>query len=292
MVAMALALAGCGSAARTTAPPPAPPPPTLQSDRAATVSQLGPWHLVGHQTQFGPASNQGLATVDGAVTYRGDLSIQAAQAAQGWDHVGDPDAWRGTLVTPYQGGPGATSKMFLVSTAAGVSDEYVHPLDPGELANNSFAAIAPDGQWMVSGEWETMNRLLVWPTPGVNPEASPSGGPLARVGSIALDHPVRDVQGCAFVTATRLLCSSADHATDLWPTADQLFQVQLPAPLDGHGVTGHVTDLGSLPQTSACAGPFEPEGIDYDPTARILRVEVSPPPPCNLVTTIYDYRQT
>lgn len=51
-----------------------------------------------------------------------------------------------------------------------------------------------------------MNRLLVYPMPGVaftDPSAD-----LPYAAAIRLDHPVRDVQGCTFVTATRLLCSS------------------------------------------------------------------------------------
>ena len=53
-------------------------------------------------------------------------------------------------------------------------DTIFHALGPGEALNNSFVAISPGGQWMVSGEWGTMTRLLVHPTPGVNPSTSPS----------------------------------------------------------------------------------------------------------------------
>ena len=41
--------------------------------------------------------------------------------------------------------------MFLVTTPSGSTYEYTHTLAAGELYNNSFDAISPDDQWMVSG---------------------------------------------------------------------------------------------------------------------------------------------
>ncbi|MGW7203724.1 hypothetical protein [Streptomyces sp. NPDC054837] len=49
--------------------------------------------------------------------------------------------------------------MFAVTTPAGKRYEYVHPLNPGEKLNNSFATVPSDGQWLVSGEWGDQNRL-------------------------------------------------------------------------------------------------------------------------------------
>jgi hypothetical protein len=98
--------------------------------------------------------------------------------------------------------------MFLVTPPSGPTQEYVYTLVPGELYNNSFDAISPNSQWMVAGEWGTMTHLQVYPTPYLNASTGTSGGSLALAGYIQLDHPVNDVQGCDFVTATELICSS------------------------------------------------------------------------------------
>ena len=207
-------------------------------------------------------------------------------------HLGDPDSWHGAIVDAYQGPPGGTAKLFVITAPDGSLHSYTHPLDPGELLNNSFVTVSPDGHWMVSGEFGIANRLLVLPMPGVNPARSAADGTLQRFGNIALDHQVSDVQGCDFVTANRLLCATDDPGTALWPTDRQLLQVDLPAPLTGRATTGHVSDLGPLPQQSVCRGMFETEGIDYDTRAGVLRVEVVPPAPCDGVTTVYEYRSS
>jgi hypothetical protein len=284
-----VAVAACASPATRAAPAPVPatsttvdPPPDL----AATTSQLGPWHLAGHETVFGPAADEGVATVGGRVVYRGDLDVTAALRAQGWVHIGDPGAFDRSIVDAYQGPPGADAKMFLLTAPDGATRAYVHPLAAGELVNNSFAAISPDGRWLVSGEWGLEHRLLVLPSP----TAPGAPDPLPLAPNIALDRPAYDVQGCDFITATRLLCVSDDPGTSVWPNPFPLLQVDLPGPLDGRSVTGRVTDLGGLPTVSRCQGAFEPEGIDYDRVTGVLRVVVTPPAPCSAVTTtVYDY---
>lgn len=283
---------GAGSSNRAAVPPATAVPP--QAAGAAAQSQLGPWHLVGHDAQPGLVSDQGVTTTDTppSVVYRGVLSIPPEVGYQGWEHIGDPDSWRGSIVDAFQGPPGATSKLFVVSSPDGTRHSYTHPLDPGELLNNSFVTVSPDGHWMVSAEFGVADRLLVFPMPGGNPARSAADGNLARVGNIALDHRVDDVQGCDFVTATRLLCGTDDPGTALWPTDRQLLEVDLPATLDGRTTTAHVSDLGPLPQQSVCHGTFETEGIDYDPGTGLLRVEVVPPAPCDGVTTVYEYRSS
>ena len=77
--------------------------------------------------------------------------------------------------------------MFLVTTPSGKSVEYVHPLLPGELYNNSFIAVAPDTQWMVAGEWGTMGHLQIYPTPLLDHESPAHGGPLRLAGYIKLE---------------------------------------------------------------------------------------------------------
>lgn len=263
--------------------------------RAATG--VSGWTQVGHYLESSLSAGQGVATVDppgGAPyqLYRGDASIPLAVLMEGWSHVGDPDSAGGYVFDAYQSGSSSpTSKMFRVTTPSGSAYEYTHDLVPGEEYNNSFAAVSPDTQWMIAGEWDTMSHLQIYPTPILNPRTPATGGALALSGYIQLDHQVADVQGCDFVTATRLICSSDDSSRSLFPDAKPLLEVDLPHALTGGDVTGHVTDLGPIPQAnSICSGGFEAEGLDYDPATGILRVEVVQPSVCEVATTVYEYK--
>lgn len=92
----------------------------------------------------------------------------------------------------------------------------------------------------------------MFPAPLLNPATPRTGGTLAQAGQISLDKPVRDIQGCDFVTATRLVCASDDGSGTLFPQSRPLLQVDLPHPLDGKPVTGRVSSLFGLP-SRACA---------------------------------------
>jgi hypothetical protein len=259
---------------------------TLPLGTTASADSPGGWVANGSTSVPSLTGGEGVATrSDGTVLTRGLGSIPITERFEGWNHVGDPDIHDGYVFDAYQGGDDATSKMYAVTTPGGRQYEYVHPLDPGELLNNSFAAVSPDGQWVVSGEWGEMNRLQVFPTPLLNPSTPAAGGALAQAGQISLNQTVDNIQGCDFVTGTRLLCSSDDANKDV-------IQVDLPHPLDGTPVTGRVTTLFQLPRESTCSGTFETEGIDYDARARILRVEIVAPGACDATTTIYSYRPT
>lgn len=98
--------------------------------------------------------------------------------------------------------------------------------------------------------------------------------------AVRLDRPVRDLQGCDFVTATRLLCSSDDPDGTLFGMTKPLLRVDLAAPVGGSDVVGAVTALGQLPLESGCGGEFEAEGIDYDERDTTLRVIVLSPSIC------------
>ncbi|MBO1330853.1 hypothetical protein [Streptomyces sp. VRA16 Mangrove soil] len=227
--------------------------------------------------------SQGLASrADGSLLHRGLASIPLSLRIAGWSHVGDPDIARGYTFDAYQGGDSATKKMYAVTAPDGKRTTYEHALDQGELLNNSFASVSPDGQWLVSGEWGAMGRLQVFPTPVLNPSAPAPGTNLPQAGQISLDRPVRNVQGCDFTDATHLLCSSDD-------TTKEVLEVALDRPLDGNPVTGHVSSLFAIPQRSICSGSFEAEGIDYDATRGALRVEVVPPSPCLVTTAVITY---
>ena len=195
-----------------------------------------------------------------------------------------------TSSTPIKVPAPETSKMFLVTTPSGNSFEYVHTLVPGELYNNSFAAISPDTQWMVAGEWGTMSHLQIYPTPLLNHQTPSDGGSLQLAGYIKLDHKVNDIQGCDFVTPVRLICASDDDSRTLFPNEKPLLEIDLPRSLHGTSVKGHVVDLGSIPQESSCSGTFEAEGVDFDASTGILRVEIIQPGACILTTTVYEYK--
>jgi hypothetical protein len=252
----------------------------------AHADSPGGWTKSGSSVVNSLTGGEGIATLaDGSLLTRGLGSVPLRLRAAGWNHVGDPDIVNGYVFDAYQGGDSATSKMFEVTTPSGQAYDYTHPLDSGELLNNSFATVSPDAQWLVAGEWGTMNRLQVFPAPLTNPATPATGGSLAQAGQITLDRGVEDVQGCDFVSATRLVCASDDAAKDV-------LQVDLPHPLDGTAVTGQVSTLFQVPQTSICSGTYESEGIDYDANAKVLRVEIVPPSVCEVTTTVYSYRPT
>ena len=136
-----------------------------------------------------------------------------------------------------------------------------------------------------------MTHFQVYPTPYFNSATSPTGGTLNLSGYINLNTPVSNIQGCDFVTATELICASDDSSDSIFANPFPLLEVTLAAPLNGGTVTGTVTDLGSIPQSSICSGTFEPEGVDYDTATGVLRVEIIQPGICAVATTVYEYQQ-
>ncbi|MBN0043697.1 hypothetical protein JS756_06165 [Streptomyces actuosus] len=265
---------------------------TLSAAPPAAASDT--WTEVGSDRAAPLTESQGLTSVEipsGSPNhYTGIGTIPFGVALRGWNHVGDPDAsYDGHYIEPYQRDSGG-AKMFRVQAPDGTWSEYVHALGPGEALNNSWVAVSPDGQWMLAGEWGTMSRLLVFPTPGVNAATSPSSD-LPQASTVRLDRAVRDVQGCDFVTATRLLCSSDDPDGSLFGLTKPLLQVDLSAAPGGSDVAGHVTALRRLPTRSGCSGGFETEGIDYDRRTGTLRVIVMSPGFC-VLTDSMTYRFT
>ncbi|WP_217242605.1 hypothetical protein [Streptomyces sp. AC555_RSS877] len=269
---------------------------------AATVLGTAPpafaadtWTEAGSDRADPLTESQGLTSVEvpagAANRYTGIGTIPVGLSSRGWNHVGDPDtSYDGHYIEPYQRDSG-TTKMFRVQSPDGTWSEYVHTLGSGEALNNSWVAVSPGGQWMLAGEYGTMSRLLVFPTPGVNPATSPSAN-LPQAATVRLDHAVRDVQGCDFLSATRLLCSSDDPAGTLFGITKPLLQIDLTAEPNGTSdVTGHVTALRQLPLRSSCSGTFEAEGIDYDRRTGTLRVIVVSPGFC-VLTDSTTYRFT
>ncbi|MFF1548451.1 hypothetical protein [Streptomyces sp. NPDC058291] len=253
------------------------------------------WTEIGSDRADPLTESQGLASVEvpsgSANRYTGIGTVPLSLSVRGWNHVGDPDAsYGGYYVEPYQSDSNG-SKMYRVQAPGGAWSEYVHALGPGEALNNSWVAITPDSQWMLSGEWGTMTRFLVFPTPGANAGTSSSAN-LPQASTVRLDHAVRDVQGCDFTGPTTLLCSSDDPAGTLFGVTKPLLQIDLSAAPNGQGdVTGHVTALRQLPLRSSCSGSFEAEGVDYDRRTGTLRVIVVSPGFC-VLTDSKTYRFT
>jgi hypothetical protein len=260
---------------------------------------LGSWTVATVTAMPTGQADEGVATRtrpngSTAVITRGDASIPPALLAQGWTHIGDPDARAGLLIDAYQGAASATAKLFVIADSAGHIGYYRHPLVPGETYHNSFAAFTPDDRSFVSGEWGTMHRLLVFTTPrltGSPPTTARTTAKLSLSSTIALDHPVRNVQGCVFDNATTLLCSTNDHGTDLYPVARQLLAIHLNRPVspgDTRPVTGSPHLLGAIAQDPTCSVPGETEGIDQH--GRTLRIAVNSP--CRPVTLLTQYIHT
>jgi hypothetical protein len=243
------------------------------------------WTTTGYDHADALTQSQGLATIvrpsGTQLRYTGVGTIPLSVRTEGWDHVGDPDSVAGWYVEPYEHA-GATAKMYRAQAPDGTWREYVHALGPDEAYNNSWDAISRDGAWMLSGEWNTMTRLLGFATPGLNPAAVP-GTNLPTAFTVHLDHAVRNVQGCTFFSARTLLCGSDDPGTDLFGIAKPLLRLDLARVLDGTDGTAHVTALRPLPLSSFCPGSFEVEGTDYDPATGILRVIVMSPGICVII---------
>lgn len=259
------------------------------------TTTLRGWHVTGQTTVDDSIGGEGIATVrvpgqPMRVDYTDGATIPAPIRAQGWGHIGDPDSWHGYIVDPYQQVvPTPTEKMFMVTTPDGRQYEYTHRIADDELPVNAaaYAAISPDGRWLVSGELAPVTRLLVFPAPLLNPSTPRTGGTLPVVSRILLDHLVRNLQGCDFVDATRLICLSDDSNNDIYPTSKPLLRIDLTHPLHGRDVTARVTSLGQVPLSSTCTGAYTVEGDDYDPVTGDLRIEVVPPAPCNTEVDVY-----
>jgi hypothetical protein len=269
----------------------------------ASAHQSGPvkgWTQIDHTTASNAISGEGIATVypHGAapyIYYRAGGVISQPLKDAGWGHVGDPDSRGGYIFDAYQNTKDnpATNKMFLVTTPTGESYEYTHTLLPEEPAVNANASVAvsPDGQWMVGDTLQQLQELFVYPTPILNRKAPKPGENLPLTGRIKLDRPIRDAQGCDFVSSTRLLCSTSDPTNDLFPTTSQILQIDLAHPLRGTDTNARVTELGQVPMLSTCVGAYTTEGIDYDVNTGLLRVEVVPPSPCNTITDVYTFKR-
>ncbi|MCW2526975.1 MAG: hypothetical protein JWM76_1835 [Pseudonocardiales bacterium] len=249
------------------------------------------WTLTSTEMRPSRHANQGVTTVSSAVgrkvVTRGDGDIAPSLRQSGWTHVGDPDAYDAYIIDAYQGrNVSPAAKLFVITTPAGRQVQFVHLLGPGELFNNSFAAVSPDGHWLVSGEWGVVLRLLVFAMPMLSSAIKSANLPLHS--TIVLSHPMRNVQGCAFSTETTLICSTNDPAHDLYPLSRQIISLTLDRALDGRSIVGKPDVLGSVSGTGSCPGDAETEGIDVG--GGRLRLAVVQPRSCRAMTRLFTYR--
>lgn len=254
-------------------------------------ASAGPWVLTGWRSIPAAHADQGLATVatpgGGArLVTRGNADVTAQLRSTGWWHIGDPGSYRGYLVDALQGHAAMRAKLFVLTAPDGRRSDWTHRLVSGEMINNSFAAVSTSGRWLVSGEWGTIHRLLVFPMPRFNP-AAVLGRNLPLSSTIRLTHAMRDVQGCAFASNTVLICSTNDTRHDLFPVPRQLLSIDLSHPLDGRPVAGAARLLGAIPQVSAC-GAAEAEGIDI--SGGTLRVVAHERHSCRGLVDMFTYR--
>jgi hypothetical protein len=266
----------------------------LVAPNAAAVpphATAGRWTLGTSQTVSAAHTDQGVATVllprgGERIVTRGNGDVSAAMRSLGWTHIGDPDSSHGYLLDAYQGAPSMGAKLFVLTAPDGHRSAWRHRLVRGESSNNSFVAIAPSARWFVAGEWGTIRRLLMFPMPRFNPAARP-GRDLPLAATITLSRPIRNVQGCAFASATQLVCATNDTDEDLFGVARQLIGIQLGHPLHGHAQRGRPFLLGAVPQSAACGAP-ETEGLDVH-GGRLLLV-LHERGPCGSHTLVLTYR--
>ncbi len=271
--------------------------PTTTTSTGETLGP-GPWKWREILPTAGPTRSQGVATdpADGAngdVWYSSQFTIEKATstgASLGVEgslppdvvaelkvsHTGDLDVNDGTLVVPWEnlelGPSNPPAKAWGVYDASTLQLEgwARHVLVPGETADNPWVTISPDGRWIVSGPYQPLDRLEVFPMP------APPYADEPLVATIPLDQPGEAVQGCDFVNDTELVCASNDDGT-----GKQVFTLDLNAPLgpDGTGATSaHLTYEGAAPQAapslaapldSVCKSSGEVEGIDAHHVAGI-----------------------
>lgn len=246
---------------------------------APVAAAHSPWKLLSVTDESTLAYNEGLATDSaGRLTGRGYTSIRPDLAAQGWTHIGDHDIDRGYTYDAYEN-LDVDRKLYTITSPRGTVQRYYHPLTPDEMANNSFVTVDPTGTVLVSGEWETEQRLLVFD----NPNGRRSGSTLPLAGEITLSEPLTEVQSCDFKTSTVLLC-----AVD--KPVNAVYSVTLDHPLtQSRSAHGTVAKQFDVPRMSACRGSYELEGIDYDRSRRLLSVAAIDPSPCLLNTKVFRY---
>jgi hypothetical protein len=180
-----------------------------------------------------------------------------------YDHIGDPDAHGYLTYIPLQRNDGGRTQAFQIrSSLTGAVSLAEWSLPSGYQINNSWVAISPDGRWMLNGGWGNQSAFYGF--------ARPTGaGPVTLAFRVTLDTTLRNVQGCDFVTNMRLVCQDDKEGAG----AKSVWAVDLNHYLDGVNRTARVTRLGDAPgdQADPACIEGESEGVDYNPTTKVLR---------------------
>jgi hypothetical protein len=191
----------------------------------------------------------------------------------GFDHLGDPDAYgilifgglednSAPFVNPYHRG-------FVIFDSEKLSIVWWanDPGSPDRIGDGAcpWVAVSPDGEWIVTGEWDPMQSVIVYKVLDVMSEHT-----VHRVGEFPIDMPLRDIQGCDFDGPQVLVCASDDS-----DSGRLIYSIVLSGPLQGDALpnlSGHVEPLFHAPvPEKRCDNPQEVEGVDVDgDTLRVL----------------------
>lgn len=250
---------------------------------SAPASASDTWTLTDHHTENVLTAGEGVASqADGTLVYRGGTDIPFALLLSGWSHVGDNDIYDGNVYDAFQGSSSSDEKLFSITSASGERRDYPHPLSSGELYNNSFVTVSPDGSYLVTGTWGTQSELYVLP----NPAGEASGTEISTVGTISLTPVLTDVQGCDFVSSTQLVCTTDDDD-------NHVVAVNLSEALHPGENAATTSNLFVPRKVSSCGTTgFESEGIDYNANTGLLTMEITSPGLCKLTTTVNVYSQS
>ncbi len=252
-------------------------PARKRADRAAAT-----WRLQTFFTEPITVAGEGVASyLRGQLLFRGFAQVPPPVKQFGFNHVGDEDIDRsGHVYDAYEDDhPDPSAKLFTITAPNGRVSDYPHPLARGEEYNNSFVTVSPNDRWLVSGEWNTEQRLLLLS----NPKGRPPGSSIPLAGTIALRPSLYHVQGCDFFDAVTLICST-DNAVHA------VVKVSLSAPL--HRGSNPATDRRLLipREVSKCPGTeFESEGVDYSARTGWLTLGINEPGACVGTTDINVY---
>ncbi len=267
-----------GTVAPSMAAVSSPKPPAQQTAGRAPAR----WTLRTFFTKPITVAGEGVASyLSGRVLFRGFAQVPAPVRQLGFNHIGDEDIDRsGHIYDAYEDDhPDPVAKLFTITAPNGRVSDYPHPLARGEEYNNSFVTVSPNDRWLVSGEWNTEQRLLLL----ANPKGRPSGSSIPLAGTIVLRPSLFHVQGCDFFNAVTLICST-DNAVHA------VVKVRLSAPL--HRGTNRATDRRLLIQreVSKCPGTgFESEGVDYNARSGRLTLGINEPGACVGTTDVNIY---
>lgn len=208
-----------------------------------------------------------LDRANGATIEKLASAFPTALASQRFDHLGDIDGFAGQIYGGLEdnGEPyGERYHRALVAYDAETLEPEAYAVDPGAPdapgdGDAPWVTVSPDGAWVVSGEWDPQDSLLVF-----RRDAILAGGEIETVVRIPLDVPLARIQGCDFDGPRVLVCASDDAATGKLVSAIVL-SAPLGATVDLASVTAHVEPLFPvLIPPDVCGAEAEVEGVDVD----------------------------